>query len=48
MATGASMVAAGNPGCLLQIEASLRKLGSPIRVRHTIELVDASLRGVRL
>jgi glycolate oxidase iron-sulfur subunit len=48
MATGASVVAAGNPGCLLQIEASLRKLGSPIRVRHTIEFVDASLRGVRL
>jgi glycolate oxidase iron-sulfur subunit len=48
MATGASVVAAGNPGCLLQIESALRKLGSPIRVRHTVEFVDASLRGTRL
>jgi glycolate oxidase iron-sulfur subunit len=48
MATGASMVAAGNPGCLLQIEAALGRARSPIRVRHTIEILDASLRGMRV
>ncbi len=43
--TGAEVVAAGNPGCLLQIDAALRRLGSTIRARHTVELLDASLRG---
>jgi glycolate oxidase iron-sulfur subunit len=42
-ATGASVVAAGNPGCLLQIDAALRQAGSAVRSRHTIELLDASL-----
>jgi glycolate oxidase iron-sulfur subunit len=42
-ATGASVVAAGNPGCLLQIDAALRQTGSVVRSRHTIELLDASL-----
>jgi glycolate dehydrogenase iron-sulfur subunit len=45
-ATGASVVAAGNPGCLLQIDAALRQAGSEVRTRHTIELLDASMRGV--
>jgi len=44
VASGAEMVAAGNPGCLLQIEAALRGAGSPIPVVHTIEILDASLR----
>ncbi|HKE63088.1 MAG TPA: (Fe-S)-binding protein [Micromonosporaceae bacterium] len=48
MATSASVVAAGNPGCLLQIDAALRRSGSPIRTKHTIEIVDASLRGHRI
>jgi glycolate oxidase iron-sulfur subunit len=43
-ATGASVVAAGNPGCLLQIDAALRRSGSAVQTRHTIELLDASLR----
>jgi glycolate oxidase iron-sulfur subunit len=43
-ATGASMVVAGNPGCLLQIEAALRRSEKAVTARHTIELVDASLR----
>jgi glycolate oxidase iron-sulfur subunit len=48
VATGASVVAAGNPGCLLQIEAALRRAGLSIRIRHTVEVLDASLRGVPL
>lgn len=45
-ATGADVVAAGNPGCLLQIAASLRATGATEpTVMHTVELLDASLRG---
>jgi glycolate oxidase iron-sulfur subunit len=44
--TGADVVAAGNPGCALQIAASLRAAGHERpRVVHTVELLDASLRG---
>ncbi|PTX95644.1 glycolate oxidase subunit GlcF [Opitutus sp. ER46] len=44
MATGATIVATGNIGCLTQLKVHLKKLGSPIRVRHTIQVVrDAYL-----
>ena len=42
-ATDATVVAAGTPGCLLQIEAALRRAGSPVRAHHTMEILDASL-----
>jgi glycolate oxidase iron-sulfur subunit len=49
LATGATVVAAGNPGCLLQIAAALRRAdaadGPPPAVLHTVELLDASLSG---
>jgi len=44
--TGAQVVVAGNPGCLLQIAAGLRERGMPMRAAHTIELLDWSYRGV--
>jgi glycolate oxidase iron-sulfur subunit len=44
---GADVVVAGNPGCVLQISGALRRAGSSIAVRHTVELLDASLRPVR-
>ena len=44
--TGADVVVAGNPGCLLQIAAGLRERGMPMRAAHTIELLDWSYRGV--
>lgn len=37
---------AANPGCLLQISASLRRLGTEMPMLHPIELVDASIRGI--
>jgi glycolate oxidase iron-sulfur subunit len=40
------VIATANPGCLLQIQASLQRLGTPIAALHPIELVDASIRGV--
>jgi glycolate oxidase iron-sulfur subunit len=39
------VVATGNPGCLLQLRAALTKTNSKARVLHTIQLLDASLRG---
>lgn len=39
-ATGADCVAVGNPGCALQIRASLQRRGSGIQVLHPIELLD--------
>jgi glycolate oxidase iron-sulfur subunit len=46
LANGAEAMASGNPGCLLHIRASMRRLGHAIPLYHTIELVDASIRGV--
>ena len=46
LATGADAMASGNPGCLLHIGASIQRLGQQIPLYHTVELVDASIRGV--
>ena len=43
-----SVVVTGNPGCMLQLRASLVRAGQPVPVLHTIQLVDASIRGVSL
>jgi glycolate oxidase iron-sulfur subunit len=40
--TGASLVATGNPGCLMQIGAGLRRAGIPARTVHPVELLDES------
>jgi glycolate oxidase iron-sulfur subunit len=39
------LVVAGNPGCLLQIDAALRRAGESLPLRHTVEILDISLRG---
>jgi glycolate oxidase iron-sulfur subunit len=41
-------VATGNVGCLLQLQAALRRAGESIRVVHTIQILDASIRGLPL
>jgi glycolate oxidase iron-sulfur subunit len=41
------VVATGNVGCMLQIAAALERQGQTTQVLHTIQLIDASLRGVR-
>ncbi len=41
----ADVVVTGNPGCILQLQASLGRAGSRGPVLHTVQLVDASLRG---
>jgi glycolate oxidase iron-sulfur subunit len=40
--TGATLVATGNPGCLMQIGAGLIRAGSDARVVHPVDLLDAS------
>jgi len=44
----ADVVATGNPGCLQQLEASLSRNGQQTPVVHTIQLLDASIRGTAL
>ncbi|HMI57412.1 MAG TPA: heterodisulfide reductase-related iron-sulfur binding cluster [Gemmatimonadaceae bacterium] len=46
--TGASLVATGNPGCLMQIGAGLRRAGNSARTVHPVELLDASYAAQRL
>ena len=41
----ADVVATGNPGCILQMQSALARHGQKIPVVHTIQLVDASVRG---
>jgi len=41
-ATRATLVATGNPGCLMQLGAGLRRSGSRARVVHPVELLDAA------
>ena len=48
MSTSPDVVATGNPGCILQISAALRRAGSRVRVVHTVEVLDAAIRGTRL
>jgi glycolate oxidase iron-sulfur subunit len=39
IATGASVVATGNIGCMTQVAAHLKRLGAPVRVRHTMQVL---------
>jgi glycolate oxidase iron-sulfur subunit len=39
IATGASLVASGNIGCLTQLRVHLAKLGAPIKIRHTMQVL---------
>ena len=41
-ATGAALVATGNPGCLMQIGAGLHQSGMRARAIHPVDLLDAS------
>jgi glycolate oxidase iron-sulfur subunit len=45
--TGASLVASGNPGCLMQLGAGLARSGARTRVVHPVELLDAAYGAAR-
>ncbi len=47
-ATGADAVATGNIGCMAQIQSHLAKLGRPLPVYHTMELLDMAASGAAL
>jgi glycolate oxidase iron-sulfur subunit len=46
LATEPEAYASGNPGCLVQVTAALRRAGWPVAAFHPVELVDASIRGL--
>ncbi|MGZ3680670.1 MAG: (Fe-S)-binding protein, partial [Ktedonobacterales bacterium] len=46
LSTKPQALVASNAGCLLQIRASLRRVGTDMPTFHPVELVDASIRGV--
>src|SRR5437868_5675646 len=41
----AEIIATANPGCMLQLEAGVRKWGRGERVAHVVELLDEAYRG---
>ncbi|GGJ79328.1 glycolate oxidase subunit GlcF [Deinococcus aquiradiocola] len=45
IATGADYVVSGNVGCHTQLQSHLARLGSDIRVLHTVEMLDLAYRG---
>ncbi|GII25378.1 (Fe-S)-binding protein [Planosporangium mesophilum] len=46
LATGAALLVTANPGCLMQVAASVRRLGADIGLAHTAHVLDASIRGL--
>ena len=46
LATEPDAYASGNPGCLVQVSAALRRAERPLPAYHPVELVDASIRGL--
>jgi glycolate oxidase iron-sulfur subunit len=46
--TGAELIASSNPGCSLQIKKHLGLQGKEITLKHPIELLDMSIRNVKL
>jgi glycolate oxidase iron-sulfur subunit len=46
LATGADLLVTANPGCLMQVAASARRMGESIALAHTVEVLDASIRGL--
>ncbi|HLO48016.1 MAG TPA: heterodisulfide reductase-related iron-sulfur binding cluster [Kamptonema sp.] len=46
--SGAELIASANPGCSLQIKKHLELQGKQVTLMHPIELLDYSMRGVKL
>jgi glycolate oxidase iron-sulfur subunit len=45
LATGAKVLVTANPGCLMQVASALDRAGGSITLAHTVEVLDASIRG---
>jgi glycolate oxidase iron-sulfur subunit len=46
LATGAEAIVTGNIGCIAQIASHLRRLGQPLPIWHTVELLDRAYGGI--
>jgi glycolate oxidase iron-sulfur subunit len=46
--TGAQLIASSNPGCSLQIKKHMKLKGKEIPLMHPMELLDYSIRGIKL
>jgi glycolate oxidase iron-sulfur subunit len=47
MATPAEIVVTANPGCAMQLRASLRRNGSRAKVKHVVEVLDHAYGGAK-
>ena len=46
LATGADLLVTANPGCLMQVAAAVHRAGGAIGLAHTVQVLDASIRGL--
>ncbi|MEW2546910.1 heterodisulfide reductase-related iron-sulfur binding cluster [Streptomyces sp. NPDC047002] len=46
LATGADLMVTANPGCWMQVATTLAGMGERMPVAHTVQVLDASIRGV--
>ncbi len=46
LATGADVMVTANPGCWMQVATTLDRMGHRMPVAHTVQVLDASIRGV--
>ncbi len=46
LATGAELLVTANPGCLMQVASSIERAGGKVALAHTVEVLDASIRGL--
>jgi glycolate oxidase iron-sulfur subunit len=46
LATGADLLVTANPGCLMQVAAAVHRAGGVIGMAHTVQVLDASIRGL--
>ena len=44
--TGAEIMVTANPGCWMQVASTLARMGQRLPVAHTVQVLDASMRGV--
>jgi glycolate oxidase iron-sulfur subunit len=40
------MLVTANPGCLMQVASSIERSGGRVALAHTVEVLDASIRGL--
>ena len=48
IASGATVIATGNPGCMMQIAMGIRERGLEMNVVHPVQLLDEAYRAGRL